>query len=26
LCERFGWRKVDGKWKCPSCTGILKEG
>jgi len=19
--ERFGWRRIDGKWECPFCTG-----
>lgn len=19
--EKFGWRKIDGKWECPFCTG-----
>lgn len=20
LAERFGWRRIDGKWTCPFCT------
>jgi len=21
VVERFGWRKIDGAWECPFCTG-----
>ena len=21
LVEKFGWRKIDGKWECPYCSG-----
>ena len=21
VVERFGWRKIEGRWRCPFCTG-----